>query len=122
MFVRMLILIEGGNHPSMRLSSTEHRDIDPSTSWITALLNEQEFQAGLARLCLAPGTWLVIGAAAASERRMACIALHRATPRMICLAENDMSLPTFPAEEDMPIGYESATTGKRPTWMRYVET
>lgn len=31
-----------------------------------------------------------------SERRMACIALHRATPRMICLAENDMPLPPSP--------------------------
>lgn len=30
---------------------------------------------------------------------MACIALRRATPRMICLAENDMPLPLSPAGE-----------------------
>lgn len=41
------------------------------------------------------GTWPVAEAGSTSKRRMACIALRRATPRMICLAENDTA-PPFP--------------------------
>lgn len=65
---------------------------------------KQEIQTGLARLCLVPGDST---SHRGRKNTRKTDGMHRATPRMICLAENDMLLPPLPAGGHQPIGHES---------------